>query len=1183
MQVSRRTARRRPTDVSLSAISAALFVFFLLLVPGTRLQAQAVSGTVVGNVTDPLGAVVANAQVTLVLNGQSTVFTTVTNESGNFTEPNLPPGTYTVTITAPTFKKEVRNNIVLDTNTTARVDVAMSVGSSNETVTVSTEPALLQTDRADISTNIEQRQIADLPLSSGNSFQSLLNTVPGMAPVVFNNSQFFNANNDLSVNANGQSSYVNLYQIEGIDDDQRTGIHIILVPPAAAIASVDITTNNFEAEFGRAVGTVVNITLKSGSNNFHGSVFQNMENNGVNARNFFATGPNGRLVYNYTGASVEGPILKNKLFFFGDFLRVSDHEEATFNTNIPYYNVTGNSLSLAGYSGQVYDPNTGDTADCKGGATPANCGSGRTPFAGNIIPLTNAGVSPVALKVFQSLDALARNPATNLASAKYIAGTTTNNFSANLPFHKDAYSYDIKSDYAITTKDHLSARFSHQTTNTFQAPVFGSFLGGPAGSGGFEASGTATAYSTGLNYDHIFSSSLFTEARVGVAHLRNAAQQTDYGSNDAATLGIPGNGPNGTDNTLTSSGQVAFQVSNFAGNGENGTSSPLIGYSQSLPWLRAESNIDFANNWTKVLGNHSIKFGADIRRVRDDLLQGNNNAAAGTFYFSENQTSAPGATAFNGAVVGQANDAASVLFDVPYQVGQDTNSTFPAYRQTWLFFFVADKWQATPKLTVDLGLRYELYPPATPRKPGGFVNYNPANNQLVLAGADGNPSNLGMQTDSHNVAPRVGLSYRVSEKTVVRAGFGISYVPFVDNTYAYNYPIKTSTYYTISATDGAALNPAGGPVNFVTGIPATPTVAFGANGTLTESAANGTIGLANLYIPLNFKNAYVSSWNAVVQQMLPFESSLQIAYVANHGTDIDIAQNINLSSVYGQGGTTYDPFNVAFGKTAAVTQYFVGSSTNYQSLQVQLAHRFAKGVAFTSAFTWGKAEGYVTGGQDGALLFFAGPQHRNYAVLDFDRTRNFSQTVTYELPAGHGHHYFNNGPLLYALGGWRLSAVVQAVSGLPFTITTGSATTGTAQTVNQISGYQVTHAVAGGSNAAPTWFNPASFAAPATCVAYSATNPNACALGNTGRNQFRGPGYFSDNLSLFKVFPIHHDVKLEARFDAFNLTNTPAFGLPNASLGSNLGKITGTLGSGVGNVNGVGGPRVLQAGVKVSF
>jgi hypothetical protein len=1151
---------------------------------GSPLLAQAVSGTILGTVTDPTGASVPNAQVTVTLTGQEVVHTSVTNESGNFTEPNLPPGTYSITVVAPGFKKETRQNIALLTNTTSRVDISLVQGSASETVTVTTAPPLLQTDRADISTNIEQKQIADLPLSSGNSFQSLLNTVPGMAPVVFNNSQFYNANNDLSVNANGQSSYVNLYQIEGIDDDQRTGIHIILVPPAAAIQNVDITTNNFEAEFGRAVGSVVNITLKSGTNSFHGSAFQNMENNGVNARNYFAKGPNGRLVYNYTGGSLGGPVLKDKLFLFGDFLRVSDHESSTFNANIPYYNVSGGVLNLSGYAGDVYDPNTGNTAACGASGTSSSaCGTGRTQFAGNLIPLSNPGISPVAVTVLQDIDAIARDPKQNLASATYIGGITTNNFSANLPFSKDAISYDIKSDYAISTRDHLSGRFSHQKTTTFQAPAFGSFLGGPAGGGGFEATGTAAAYSTGANYDHTFSPTLVSELRFGVAHLRNSAQQTDFGLPDANKLGIPGN------NAGVSSGQVAFQVSNFANNGENGTSNPLIGYSQSLPWLRAESNIDVANNWTKILGNHTIKGGADIRRVRDDLLQGNINAAAGTFYFSENQTSAPGDTK-----TGQANDIASLLFDVPYSVGQDTNSTFPCYRQTWLFFFASDKWQATPKLTVDVGLRYELYPPATPRKAGGFVNYNPATNNLVVAGLDGNPSNLGMKTDNTNFAPRLGLSYRATEQTVVRAGFGVSYVPFVDNSYAYNYPIKTSTNYTQSPTYGPALNPAGGYVNLATGIPATPTVTFGSDGTLTESKANGTIALGNLYIPLNFKNAYVSSWNAAIQQALPKDMSLQIAYVANHGTRIDVAQNINQPTIYGQ-SNIYDPLNHAadgtptFLKTASVTEYFLGFSSNYESLQVQLSKRFSKGIGFSSAYTWGKAQAYQTGGQDGALFYWSGPLRRNYALADFDRTNNFEQTVTYELPAGYGHRMFNSGPAAYALGGWRVSAIISAVSGLPFSITTSSATPGTTQTVNETRPYKVSHAVS--TAATPVrWFDPTAFTTPPSCTAYTPANPVPCAFGNTGRNQFRGPAYFSDNLSLFKSFPIFRESSLEARFDAFNLTNTPAFGLPNSSYAnvtanpkSSFGQITGTLGSGVGNVNGVGGPRVLQAGVKIAF
>jgi len=1158
----------------LGKIAGFVLAIVLFAVP-TRMLAQAVSGTIVGTVTDPTGAAIGNAKISVTRVGQDTVYETITNDSGNFTQPTLPSGVYSVTIVANGFKKETRENITVDTNVTVRVDVSMVTGSVTETVTVTEAPPQLQTDRADISAVIEAKQIADLPLSSGNSFQSLLNTVPGMAPVVFNNSQFFNANNDLSTNANGQSSYVNLYQIEGIDDDQRTGIHIILVPPAAAIQNVDITTNNFEAEFGRAVGTVVNVTLKSGTNQFHGSAFQQMENNGVNARPFFATGPNGRLVYNYTGGSFGGPVLKNKLFLFGDVLRVSDHEETNFTGTIPYYNVVNNAIDLSLLKGQIYDPNTGDTADCQGGPTPANCAVGRTAFTNNQIPLTNAGISPIGLKVLQQIDAIARNAKTNLNSASYIAGSTANNFAANLPFHKDIWSYDVKGDYNMSPHDHLSGRMSWQHINTFQAPAFGNFLGGPAG-GGFEATGTATAYSTGANYDHTFSPTLLTEVRFGVAHLRNSATQSDYGANDARTLGIPGNGPNGTNNNATTSGQVAFAVNNFA--------SPLIGYSASLPWLRAESNIDTANNWTKIIGNHTIKGGVDVRRVRDDLLQGNNNAAAGQFYFNENATSAPGAASFNGGPTGAANDIASVLFDVPNQVGQDTNSTFPAYRQTWLFFFASDKWQATSKLTLDFGLRWEIYPPATPRKAGGFVNYLPSTNALVLAGLDGNPSNLGMQSNYKNFAPRIGLAYRITPKLVVRGGYGISYVPFVDNTYAYNYPIKTSTYYTITPTYGQALNPAGGVVNFVTGLPVTPTVSFPSNGTLVETAGNGTLGLANLYIPLNFRNPNVSSWNAVVQQALPHDMSLQVAYVANHGTRISMAQNINLPSIYGQ-SAAYDPLNLTFGKTAAVTQYFVGNSTNYESLQVQLVKRFSGGLAFTSAYTLGKAQGYVTSAQDGGLLFYAGPVSRNYTVLDFDRTNNYSQTVTYELPGGVGHKYFNHGAAMFALGGWRVSAVIQAVSGLPFTVSTSSSTSGTTQTGNLTGAYSVQHSVTSVINTtSPTWFNPATFANPTACTPYSSSNPNACALGNTGRNQFRGPAYFSDNLSLFKTFPIHENFKLEARVDAFNLTNTPAFANPTSALtSSNFGKVTSIVASGVGNVNGVGGPRVLQAGVKLTF
>lgn len=1187
-----------------------LFIALLFLSLPQAVFAQAVTGTIVGTVTDANGGVVVNAKVTIILTGQSTVYSFVTNESGNYTAPNLPSGLYSVTVVAPGFKKETRENISLATNTTARVDVSLVTGSVTESVVVTSAPPELQTDRADISTTLEQTQITSLPLGSGNSFQTLLNIIPGMAPVVFNNSQFFNANNDLSTNANGQSSYVNLYQIEGIDDDQRTGIHILLVPPAASIQNVDITTNNFEAEFGRAIGTIVNVTLKSGTNQFHGSIFQNMENNGVNARPYFtlSTSPNGRLVYNYTGGSIGGPVVKNKLFLFGDFLRVSDHEEAATTTTIPYYHVVNGNIDLSAYKGQIYDPYTdnnnnsnSDPGYCSGAkASNTYCGVGRTAFVNNQIPLTHPLISAVGKKVLSDLATMASNPAKNLNAAVYNAAATSNNYSANLPFHKDMISYDIKSDYTMSSKDHLSGRFSHQNISIFGAPLFGSFYGGPAFSAGYEGTGTVNAYSTGLNYEHTFSNTLFTEARFGVAHFRSVATQTDDGTSDANTLGIPGNGPNGTDNSPGSSGQVSFMVEQFAwgtNSAGNNTTSPMIGYSDSLPWIRGESNIDFANNWTLIKGNHTLKAGADIRRIRDDLLQGNNNALAGTFYFAENQTSEAGAALYplvTGSATGPANDVADILFDLPYQVGQDTNSTFPCYRQNWFFFFVSDKWQVNHKLTVDIGLRYELYPPATPRKAGGFVNYNPANNTLIEAGVGGNPSNLGMQSNYKNFAPRLGASYRLFDKTVVRAGIGISYVPFVDNSYAYNYPVKTSTNYGVAATYGPAVNASNSNalVNYVTGIPQTPTATFGSDGTFVETGTS-TNSLASLYIPLNFKNASVASWNVAVERTLPYNMTAQVAYVANHGTRIDAAQNINLPSIYGQ-SSTYDPLNnvieggvktPTFGRTASVTQYFLGFSSNYESLQASLTKRASAGLTFTSSFTWGKAQGYVTGAQDSGLFQFATNWRNNYGLLDFDRKLNADEAITYELPFGKGHKWINNNSAAnLVIGGWKISAVISEVSGQPFSVTASSVTSGTTQTANFTGPFTVTHGVTNPvGNGSPTWFNTSAFSAPAPCPTYAIGNA-PCALGTSHRNEFRGPAYFSDNVSLFKSIPIYRASNLEARFDAFNMTNTPAFANPtNSSTSGNFGKITSILGSGVGNVNGVGGPRVLQAAVKLTF
>ncbi len=350
-------------------------VSLLVLSLSAPLFGQAVNGTLLGTVTDPSGATVAGAKVTATEVSTGVIHVSVTNESGNYTFPDMQPGKYSVTTEATGFKKETHENIDLLSNSSTRVDIAMVTGSVSETVLVTTAPPLLQTDRADISTKIEAAQVANLPLGTNRNFQTLLNLVPGMAPAVFQHSQFFNAASSVQTEANGLPREGNLYQIEGIDDDERTGLLQIIIPPAEAIQTVDISTNNFEAELGRATGAVTNVILRSGTNAFHGSAFEYIQNSAVNARSYFG-GPLGHLSYNYYGGSIGGPIIKDKLFFFGDYLGTSDHERVSGTFTIPdsrYYtpNAQGNidlSAALSGTTGQIYDPATGDGNGTASGA-----------------------------------------------------------------------------------------------------------------------------------------------------------------------------------------------------------------------------------------------------------------------------------------------------------------------------------------------------------------------------------------------------------------------------------------------------------------------------------------------------------------------------------------------------------------------------------------------------------------------------------------------------------------------------------------------------------------------------------------------------------------------------------------------------------------------------------------------
>jgi hypothetical protein len=456
-----------------------------------------------------------------------------------------------------------------------------------------------------------------------------------------------------------------------------------------------------------------------------------------------------------------------------------------------------------------------------------------------------------------------------------------------------------------------------------------------------------------------------------------------------------------------------------------------------------------------------------------------------------------------------------------------------------------------------------------------------------------------MKTQYGYFAPRVGVSYRLTNDTVVRAGFGISYVPFPDNGYAYNYPIRANNAY--NPTGSSPYTPAvladGVTVaTFQAGFPAPVTIPIPSSGIIAVSGNSLLNSSSFFYIPPTFKNPSADSWNVAVERAFRGNLSLQVAYVGNHGSHMASGQNINDPSTY-DGGAASDPENASFGRTASTTEYYLGFSSNYNALQAQLTKRASNGLIFTSAYTWGKGLNYMSD-PDGGVNFFINLR-RNYGPDDQDRKSNFEQTVTYALPFGRGHALLNSNVGDAVFGGWKLTGLVSIVSGLPLTISaSGNSlnTPGTLQTATLLNKWTTTHHV----GATSPWFNtnatvPGTWGQPTGCTGatpgslgggvYTSSTCTSPGLGNTGRGQFRGPGYIQDNASIFKKFTVYREAALEIRLDAFQLSNTPQFGNPNTSgvTSASFGTVTSTLGSGQGSVNGVGGGRVVQGSAKITF
>jgi hypothetical protein len=1104
---------RLSTRTLVAGVFAAALVMFCAGVAG----AQAVKGGLVGNIVDASGSALPGVTVTITEVNTNIAYTTVTNESGNYVFANLKDGTYRVSGELSGFKKTVRDGVIVPVNATLRVDLKLEIGAIEESINVVGESPLLQTDRADTSRIIESLQLTEQPLGFNRNFQGMMITVPGALRMQRPHSDFFNAQDSLSSNVNGQSRLANNVQIEGIDDNHRTGLLTTLIPSAEAIETVNISTSAYDAEFGRAGGAITNVTLKSGTNSVKGSVFAFGNNEKTNAPGYFThTAPPGD--YLQSGFTLGGPIQRNKLFFFGDYQNIRDNAGRTTRSVIPptAYRLGDFSASPT----KIYDPLTGN-AD----------GTGRTPFPNNIIPADR--ISPIATAILANL------PQPNVS-----ASPGQPNYQVDYARVKTTNSFDTKLNWQLGQRDQISGRFSFLRPKLVDPAEFGVYGGSKQGSpsgNGFSGEGVDTTYSLGLNYTRTFTSTLVMEARGGMNYFRNQALSGGDGLKTAADIGI-----RGANIDEWTSGMTQIDIG-------NSMSSPLVGFAASLPWDRSERTVQFASVFTKIAGNHTIKVGEDFRHTRDFLLQTQDNGGPrGQFQFRANQTAIPSDAA---ATAGFANGFASFLLDVPSLVQRDLKVTDPGVR-FWAFFtFIQDKWAVTPKLTIDLGLRHEYYTPFIGlADQGGLSNYDPATNTLQVAGYGNVGESVGVQKYLKNFGPRAGASYRLNDKTVLRGGYGVSTLPFPDNAYVYNYPVKQNNV--LNAPNNFA--PAG---SMKAGFPDQVFVQIPSNGIL-DASPTVLRNASYFHVRPDMHEGSLHSFNVAFQRELPAHFSLDVAYVGNRGHDTQTQFNENAATVVGQPGNNGRPLFLPFGKSADVTTW-IGTKTEYNSLQVKLDRRFSGGLLVTSSYTLGRGLSYVNGDSNTGIATPADIS-LSWARTDQDRLHSLVESFLYQIPVGPGRHWLTDGPLSQILGGWQLSGIFSAQSGSPIGITMANANLnapGNTQRPNQTGEPAVLGAVGPGA----LWFDTAVFSSPANNV-----------FGNAPRNgSIDGPRYVNLDATLAKLFAFPRNIKGEFRVDIFNITNTPHFNNPNGTfLGSTFGQITSTI---------AGSERSMRFGFRMMF
>jgi hypothetical protein len=1094
-------------------VLALTFIVGLLALP-TPSHAQAITGTLLGNVTDSSGAPVPGVTVTATESETNVGRTVVSNEAGRYIFSSLLNGKYTVTAELQGFKKVVHQNIKVDVNTTIRVDILLEVGAMTEAVEVAAETPVLQTDRTDTGRVIESKMVTDLPLTFNRNFQSLLITVPGSTRPHREHSQFFNSQDSLRFEVNGQAGMASNTLIEGLDDNHKTGLLQVIIPAADALETVAVTTSNYDAEFGRSGGAITNVTIKSGTNQYKGSVFMFGNTEATNAGDYFNHQKAPTKFLN-TGFTFGGPLIRNKLFFFGDYQRTIDNNGYIVRATVPTALMRQGNFTE--FSNGIYDPATG-----------AITGAGREAFAGNIIPGNR--ISPIAQKL------LAFIPMPNIDGAR----VGQNNFSKAQVRQKTTDGFDVKINHTLNQRDQLSYRVSFMRPVVFDDGVYGVY-GGPANDG-FAGTGTNTSSSSAVTWTRVYSAKTVMDIRGGLNYYRNQTATTGDGLTTSTEVGIPG----------ANIDEFTSGVSRITIN--NGFTNPVLGFAASQPWDRWEKTWNIAGTVTRLMTRHTLKFGGEYRNNTDMLLQTQDaGGSRGEFTFNANGTANPADAA---STTSQANSFAAFLLDWPAGVRRDLKVfDEPGTKHTGVAGFVQDKWVARSNVTVDLGLRWEFYTPLVGISgKGALSNYDPTTHTINVAGYGDFDNALNVKKNFTHFSPRTGVSWRPDEKSVVRAGYGASTIPFPDNRFAFNYPVKQNY-------NGTAANGFQAQGSMATGFPAPALLDIPANGVIPIAGTalqNATLDV----IPTGLHEGTLHSWNVAYQRQLPFFLSADIAYVGNRGVDLVMDIDRNASLVYNSGNNGRPQF-APFNRTGTSRERSNAGKSRYHGLQMKIDRRFKQGLMITNSYTISRAKNYVDeNGTIGTPIDFS----KSWGRAGFDRTHNYALSTIYDLPYGPGRHWGGDGIAGKILGGWQISALFVAQSGQPLSITANGTTLNTPGNT-AYADVVGTQKVLGGLGPGNLYFDPAAYA-----------QPTAGTQGNMSKNSGpEGPGFWQLDGALFKRFQFGGGRYAEFRVDAYNVTNSVRWGNPNTgfSTASNttFGQVTGTT----------GGQRSIRFGGRFAF